>query len=301
MHLVRWAAGYLEEKGVESPRLDAELLLAEVLHMSRLDLYLHFDRPVGPDELASFKRPLLDRATRMPLQYILGRTSFRELELMTDPRVLIPRPETEELVGAVLDWAKGAGLSGARALDIGTGSGAIAISLALEGPFEGVVATDPSEDALDVARENARRAGVGDRIDFRRGSFYEPILGPEGVAGAASDRGERFDVIVSNPPYVAEEEFDGLEPEIRQWEPRGALVAPDAGLGILRELVDGAGAVLEPGGLLALEVGLGQATWVADRVRSTRRPGAAEAFIEPRVLRDLAGRECMVLAERRKD
>ena len=298
MHLIRWAAGYLEERGVESPRLDAEYLLAGVLHMSRLDLYLHFDQPVAPGDLAAFRGPLVDRGERKPLQYSLGRTAFRELELLTDPRVLIPRPETEELVGAALDWVRGrpgiggGGAAGAaagdggslRALDVGTGSGAVAISLAVEGPFDGVVATDSSSAALEVARANAQRAGADGRVELRVGSIYEPVL-----------FGECFDVVISNPPYVSEAEYDGLAPEVRGWEPRDALVAGDGGLRMLDALVDGAAAILAPGGLLALEVGLGQACHVAERICSASGLGAAQT------LRDLNGRERMVLAVRESE
>jgi release factor glutamine methyltransferase len=278
LHLLRWSAGYLEEKGVERARLDAEHLLAHTLSMGRLDLYLAFDRPLTPEELDAFKPRLLERARRKPLQYILGRTAFRELDLRTDPRVLIPRPETEELVEAVLARVREWGREGLSALDVGTGSGAIALSLAEEGPFGRVVATDTSPAALELARTNARDAGLQDRVEFREGSLFEPI-GP----------GERFQVVVSNPPYVTEEEFGELAPEVREWEPRQALVAEDGGLGVLAILVAGAREVLEPSGLLALEVGLGQAEQVAEWIRTTPGYGA------PVVLGDLSGRDRMVL------
>lgn len=281
LHLLRWSTGYLEGKGVERARLDAEHLLAHTLSMGRLDLYLHFDRPLTPEELDAFKPRLLERARRKPLQYILGRTAFRELDLRTDPRVLIPRPETEELVEAVLARVREWGREGLAALDVGTGSGAIALSLAREGPFERVVATDTSPEALELARTNARDAGLEARVEFREGSLLEPV-GP----------GERFDVVVSNPPYVTEEEFGALAPEIREWEPRRALVAEEGGKAILAALVTGAGGVLERGGLLALEVGLGQADEVAERIRATSGYGA------PVVLGDLSGRDRMVLAGR---
>lgn len=281
LHLLRWSAGYLEEKGVERARLDAEHLLADTLGMGRLDLYLHFDRPLTPEELDAFRPRLRERARRKPLQYILGRTSFRELELRTDPRVLIPRPETEELVEAVLTRVREWGREGLSALDVGTGSGAIALSVALEGPFGRVVATDTSADALELARANAAEAGLGSRVEFREGSLLEPVR---------SD--ESFDVVVSNPPYVAEEEFGALAPEIRQWEPREALVADDGGEAILAALVDGSVAVLAPGGILALEVGAEQVDAVAGRIRATAGYGA------PVVLKDLSGRDRIVLVAR---
>lgn len=281
LHLLRWSAGYLEEKGVERARLDAEHLLADTLSMGRLDLYLAFDRPLTPEELDAFKPRLLERARRKPLQYILGRAAFRELDLRTDPRVLIPRPETEELVEAVLARVREWGREGLAALDVGTGSGAIALSLAGEGPFGRVVATDTSSEALELARTNAVDAGLEARVEFREGSLFQPVRA-----------GERFEVVVSNPPYVTEEEFGELAPEVREWEPRQALVAPEGGRAILAALVEGALEVLEPGGLLALEVGLGQAGAVAGWIRTTPGYGA------PVVLGDLSGRDRMVVAER---
>jgi release factor glutamine methyltransferase len=156
----------------------------------------------------------------------------------------------------------------------------IAISLALEGPFEKVVATDVSRDALDVARGNAERSGAGGRVELREGSFFDPI-----------EQGERFDIVVSNPPYVTEGEYDDLPPEIRGWEPKGALVASDGALGAISALIEGAGRVLEVGGLLAMEIGAGQGEVVLARIRET--PG----FEAPVVLRDHSRRDRIVLAE----
>ena len=284
--LILWSAGYLADRGVEHSRLDAEHLLAHALGSTRLQLYLQFDRPVGADELAAFKPFLLRRAKREPLQYVTGRAAFRELELAVDGRVLIPRPETEVLVEAVLEWARlGVGGDSPRGpdldgMDLGTGSGCIALSLLAEGPFRRVVATDASEDALAVAAENASLAGLDERLETRLGPLWEPIAS-----------GERFDVVASNPPYVADAEAAQLEPEVRDWEPAAALFAGSEGLDVLDAIVEGAGQRLRAGGLLALEVGLGQATSVAERVRD------AGGFGEPRVLRDLTGRPRIVLAE----
>ncbi len=280
LHLLRWSAAYLLEKGVDEGRLDAEYLLSHVLEMGRLELYLHFERPLTPAELARFKPLLLERSRRKPLQYILGRTAFRELELKTDRRVLIPRPETEELVEAVLARVREWGREGLTALDLGTGSGAIALSLALEGPFRRVVATDRSPEALALARENAGAAGVERRVEFREGNLFQAVT-----------EGERFHVVVSNPPYVTAGEYEGLAPEVREWEPREALVAEGDGLALLHAIVEGAPATLEPGGLLALEMGAGQGRAVTERVRAV--PG----YGEPVILRDLARQDRMVLAE----
>ena len=281
LSLILWSAGYLGEKGVEHGRLDAEHLLAHALGTTRLQLYLQFDRPVDAKELAAFKPLLLRRAKREPLQYVIGRAAFRELDLAVDRRVLIPRPETEVLVDVVLEWAKAQGREDYSALDLGTGSGCIALSLLTEGAFAKVVATDASPDALVVASGNAERAGLSDRLDARHGSLWEPL---------AAD--ERFDVIVSNPPYVGVEESAALEPEVRDWEPPLALFAGPGGLAVVSAIVDGAAARLRPGGLLALELGLGQARPVVEML------GVAGGFGEPRVRRDLTGRPRIVCAER---
>jgi release factor glutamine methyltransferase len=277
LKLIRWSAGYLGEKGVERPRLDAEHLLAHALETSRLQLYLHYDRPLAPEELAAFKPLLLRRARREPLQYVLGRTGFRELELATDPRALIPRPETEVLVEVVLEGVRGR--TGLRALDVGTGSGCIALSLALEGPFTRVVGVDASADALALARENAARTGI--EVALRHGSLYDPL-----------EAGEHFDVIASNPPYVARGEAGDLAPEIRDFEPGAALFAGPDGLDVLRPLVAGAPRHLAPEGVLALEVGASQTEAVAALVRATG------AFDDVTVHRDLTGRPRIVAARR---
>jgi len=283
LHLLRWSTAYLVEKGVPSARLDVEHLLAYVMETERLQLYLRFEQPVTPSELARFRPLLLERARRKPLQYILGRAFFRDLELAVDSRVLIPRPETEELVEAVLRHVAGQDSSGrerGRALDVGTGSGAIALSLAKEGPFERVVATDASSGALEVARANAEANGLGEVVELRLG---------EGLGVVRP--GERFQVLVSNPPYVALPDFEGLQAEVRLWEPKEALVAGEDGLSLIREIVAGAGGVLQEGGLLALEMGAGQAGIVAGWIAAER------GFQAPRVVRDLAGTERIVLAE----
>ena len=277
LELLRWTTPYLEEKKFENPRLNAELLLAGALGLKRLDLYLQYDRPLRTEELAEFKSRLRRRLRREPLQYIEGSAAFRELQLRVDRRVLIPRPETETLVGEVLAWAEGR--AGLEALDVGTGSGAIALSLAAEGPFSRVVATDVSEAALELARENHRALLPNATVEFRLGNGYAPV------------EGECFDVVISNPPYIAAAERELLASEVREWEPAEALFAGSEGLEVLEALIAGAADHLRPGGLFAVEVGLGQADRVADRIRRDRRLG------EPRVRPDLAGRPRIVSAE----
>lgn len=278
LELTRLAAAHLAAQGIEDARLDAELLLAHVLGIERLDLYLQFERPLEPAEVDAYRDATRRRAAREPLQYITGEAAFRELTLAVDPRVLIPRPETEVLVGEVLAWAAERGVAGGSALDLGTGSGAIALSLLAEGPFSRVVATDDSPGALEVAAVNAERYDAGPALELRHGALFDPIGG-----------GEEFDLIVTNPPYVAEPERDTLMPEVRDHEPGAALFAGPDGLRVIRQIVAGAPDHVATGGLVALEVGAGQAAAVAGLLRE-------RGFSEPRVARDLAGRERMVLA-----
>ncbi|MEE3184419.1 MAG: peptide chain release factor N(5)-glutamine methyltransferase [Gemmatimonadota bacterium] len=278
LRMILWSAEYLKNKGVETGRLDAEWLLAAALGVDRLQLYLKYDRPLSSEEREAFKLLLRRRAGREPLQYIIGRTGFRERELKTDPRVLIPRPETELLVQEVLDWAS----AGAESVwDMGTGAGAVALSLAAEGTWTRVVATDVSPEALSVAADNAERYDLGGHVEFREGSLFEPL-----------EEGERFDVIVSNPPYIAEGEKGELQPEVRDWEPPEALFAGADGLDVIRQLVAGAPKHLLSGGLLALECGLGQAEGIAADVQATGAFGAV------RIRADLTGRPRFVTAER---
>jgi release factor glutamine methyltransferase len=275
----RKAAGVLGERGFGAARLEAEVLLAGVLGLKRLDLYLQHDRPLLPEELERYRAAVRRRLKHEPVQYILGTAAFRNLNLRVDRRVLIPRPETELLAGAVLDWSKMRGRRGA-VLDIGTGSGAIALSLAGEGEFVTVVASDASGDALDVARDNAARLGLSDRIEFREGSLFNVVRD-----------GERFDIIVSNPPYVAELERASLAADVVEHEPAAALFAGADGLAVIGGIVAGAPPRLERGGLLALEIGAGQGQAVLELMERTGR------YVAPRVERDLAGRDRMALAE----
>lgn len=241
MEVVRRSSAYLAGKGVEKSRLDAELIVAHVLGLPRLELYLGFDRPMSEDELAECRALLRRRGTREPLQYVLGTAPFRELHLGVGPGVAIPRPETEYFLD-VLTAIAGPDRTFGAALDVGTGSGAIALALADEGLARTVVATDISAQALAAARRNAQAAGVTG-VDFRSGHLLEPIAG------------EAFDLILSNPPYVTDDEWRSTAPEVREWEPRRALAAGADGLGVIRELVPAMMGALRPGGWAGLEVG----------------------------------------------
>ncbi len=281
--MILWTAEYLEAKGVDRARLEGEHLLAHALDLKRLDLYLQYDRPLTPEELDGFRPLVKRRARREPLQYIVGSQPFRELDLLVDGRVLIPRPETEVLVEEVLAWARKRATEGGEldVLDLGTGTGAIALSLAVEGSFRRVVATDRSAAALEVAALNRAAAELDERVDLREGVDFEPLT-----------EDEQFDVVVSNPPYVAEGERPGLEPEVLEWEPEDALFAGPDGLDVIRRIVAGAPARLRDGGLLALEIGAGQAGAVEGLL------DGAEGWDSVTVRADLAGRERVVLAER---
>jgi release factor glutamine methyltransferase len=271
------SADYLAEKGVETARLDAEYLLAHVMGVGRLEMYLQHERPIEANELDRFRPLLRRRGKREPLQYILGRQGFRELDLEVGPGVLVPRPETERLVEEILAWAEGH--EELTFLDVGTGSGAIGLSLLAEGPFTRGVGSDASPSALEYARKNREAAGLESRLELRPGRLFEVVRS-----------GERFDVVVSNPPYVAESERAALEPEITEWEPAEGLFAGPDGLAVIRDIVSGARAVLTPGGLLALEVGADQGDAVVQLVEG------AGVYEEVAVRRDLSGRERIVTA-----
>ena len=277
--LAQKAAQLFGERGIANARLDAELLLAHVLGIKRLDLYLQHDRPISQQQLEEYRAFVRRRLKREPLQYITGKVQFRNIELKVDRRALIPRPETELLVDEVVKYAREAARP-LRILDIGVGTGAIALSLAREVAGATVIATDVSGEALALARENA--AALSLAVELREGESWTAV-------------DDRFDVVVSNPPYIAEHERAELQPEVRDWEPGSALFAGEAGLDVLRELVAGAPARLNGGGLLALEVGMTQAADVSAYIEAT------SSFENIRVIRDLAGRDRIVTAVRKQN
>jgi release factor glutamine methyltransferase len=244
------AADALQAAGVEDPRLDAELLLSEATGWERARLAAEPEAGVAPAAARRFGEMVRRRLRREPVAYILGRKGFRHLELAVDSRVLIPRPETELLVELALE------LQPQRALDIGTGSGAIALAIADELPECEMAATDISAAALEVARANAERLGLSERVRFVEGMLPGADLGWVGEGGA-----EAFDLVVANLPYIAEGEWAGLEPEVTQWEPREALLAGPDGLDVLRTMIPAAPTVVPA---LALEVGIGQAPAVIE-------------------------------------
>jgi release factor glutamine methyltransferase len=264
--VLRASDDFLVRKGVDSPRLDAELLLSHALGLSRLELYTQHDRPLSEAERATARELIERRGRREPLAYILGEWGFRRLTLLTDARALVPRPETEIVVDRAL--ALIARIAAPRVVDVGTGSGAIALAIAQEHPGARVTATDISPAALALALENA------DRLELAVGFVETSLL--EGLAGP-------FDLVISNPPYVLADEVDGLQPEVRDWEPRLALV----GDGQTEELIRTARALLAPGGALVVECHEERAQQVAAALE-------AAGYAEVRITPDLAGRERVV-------
>jgi release factor glutamine methyltransferase len=272
---------YLDRHGSPNPRLDAELLLAHTLGLRRLDLYLEHDRSLLPEESVRFKARARRRAGGEPIQYILGEAAFRHLVLRVTPDVLIPRPETERLVDEVLQWVAASGNASPRLLDVGTGSGAIALACLDEIPGATAVATDVCEAALRVAAENAAAAGLAGRLELRLGDLFAPLSGDEA-----------FDVMTANLPYVAEEESQVLPREVLDFEPARALFAGASGTETTSRLIAQAPAHLQPRGLLICEISPPQAESFRRSVEGT--PGLR--YIAG--YRDYAGRERGFLATR---
>ena len=270
LRLLEWTARFFESKGIETARLDAELLLAHALGCRRIDLYARYDAVPKGEPLDRFRKMVRKRGARTPAKYLTGECEFYSLKLSVSPSVLIPRPETEFLVERALEALPRDGET--LVADLGTGSGAIAVAVATRRPKAHVVATDASADALAVARRNAERHGVAGQVEFRQGSWFQAL-----------EPGTLLDAIVSNPPYVARADLERAMPEVRDHEPRLALDGGHDGLESLRVLVAGAPEWLKPGGWLIVEVGAGQAEAVVALADET---GNYEA---PAVAPDLAG------------
>lgn len=266
--------------GIEDPRLDAEILLAEAAGVSRTTLIAGL---VEVDDAVAgrFRQLIARRAAREPLAYIVGRKEFYSLDLEVGPAVLIPRPETEVLIDAALEFL--AEVPHARVLDIGTGSGAIALAVAANAPHAQVVATDVSVDALEIARRNAARYGLTARVEFRRANCFEPADGGR-LLGS-------FDLVVSNPPYIPRGEVGRLQPEVERYEPSIALFGGDDGLEFHRAIAASGPGHLNPGGLILVEVADGQSAAASLIYRNAGLGDLA-------VLNDLAGRPRVIRARR---
>lgn len=278
--LLRWTGDYLKSKGVDSPRLAAEMLLAHVLHADRIKLYTDADRPANDAERMVYRELVQRAAEHEPVQYLVGKAYFFALDFQVSPAVLIPRPSTETLVEHVIQHARRSpGFADPVIADIGTGSGAIAVALAKNLPDAHVLATDISGAALEVARANARRHGVADRIDFREGSLFEPLSG-------------RYHFICANPPYISDAEWEQVAPNVRDYEPTAALRAGADGLDLMRPLIAGAGDYLEHPGQLVLEFAASQKQAVLELAKLTA------GLADPHVLPDAEGHPRVLVANR---
>jgi release factor glutamine methyltransferase len=279
LEVLRLSTSYLAQRGVESARLDAELLAAHSLGLRRLDVYLQFDRPLREEELEPIRALLRRRSAGEPVAYLLGEREFYGRSFRVTPAVLIPRPDTEALIEAALRWARARPTTALRIADVGTGSGCIAATMAAELPDAEVVASDLFDEALDVARDNAARLDVADRVTFVAGAWCEPLR-PHAP----------FDMLLSNPPYVTEAELQELATDVRNYEPHTALVAGGDGLAAYRELLRDLPPLLATPAYVAVEVDPRRAAQVEQLVEAAL-PRAATARLP-----DLTGRDRVVEA-----
>ena len=270
--LLGWSQGHFAARGIDSPRLTAEVLLAHALRATRLSLYLEFDRPLDRAELSAFRELVRGRDAGRPTQHLVGGRDFFGHWFATDGRALVPRPETELLVEACLEAIPGDG-AGRAALDLCAGGGCIGLTLLAERPALRLTAVELSPEAAALARENATALGLEARYELIEGDLYAPL-----------PVHDRWSVIASNPPYVPTGEWATLPREVRDHEPRLALDGGADGLDVLRRLIDGARSRLEPGGLLALEIG-------EDQGPAVRALLEAGGLTDARVTKDLAGQD----------
>jgi len=280
LEVIQRSSEFLAKKGVESPRLQVELLLAHVLKMPRMNLYLNFDRALNPQELDALRTLVQRRGAREPLQYIVGSVSFCGLELAVNRSVLIPRPETEVLAERAWNFLKSTAESNgpAQALDLCTGSGCLAIAIAAKVPTAQICATDLSTEALVVARQNVERHGLGARVSLGRGDLFEAVA-----------RQAKFNLIVSNPPYIPSGEIEKLDPEVRDFEPRSALDGGGDGLDVIRRIAAEAAHFLKPGGRVMLEL-------EEDGAGAAQKVFAAAQWIVEALEPDLAGKPRILIA-----
>jgi len=282
LRILEWTTAYFKSHHLEQPRAAAEILLAHALGVGRVDLYVQYDRCLEVEELGLFKGFIRRRIQREPVAYIVGKKEFWSMDLKVTPDVLIPRPETETLVEAALKIIRTKPRQAPmKMLDLGTGSGAIVLAMASERPDQSFYAVDRSEKALAIARYNAQTHELDEVITFLQGNWFDPVR----------DRKRYFDVIVSNPPYIASHEFEDLPPEITQYEPREALEGGPDGLDEIRLIIKHASDHLVPGGWLLFEIGYDQ--WVAvDGLIS-----AAKTYSDWAVIKDYSGHDRVVKAK----
>ncbi len=278
--ILDWTIPHLKNHGSESPRLDAEILLAHARGCPRIQLYTNYDQPLTDVQRATMRDLVKRRAAAEPVAYLVGHREFFSLDFRVTKSVLVPRPDTETLVVEAIERLKSQAQP--RVLDIGTGSGCIAISLAVNCPTASLTAIDISESALAIATENARKHGVSDRIRFLQGDLFSPL---------ASDQ---FELIASNPPYIATAEIESLMPEVRLHEPVSALDGGADGLNVIRRLVSDAPKHLVPGGILLIEISGEQAEAVTQLLATNG------SYDDISVLRDLAKQPRVVRAARNR-
>jgi release factor glutamine methyltransferase len=274
--LLNWTTQDFKALGIATARLDAELLLAHVLGVDRVRLYMDMDRPLSPDELAAMRALVVRRRRREPVAYLLGQREFYRRAFLVNRAVLVPRPDTETLIERALQLLPAD--RSTQVLDLCTGSGAIAVTLAAERPLAHVVATDVSPEALAVAQTNAEKHEVAARVELRLGDLFQAL-----------EPGARYDLIVANPPYVESGELEQLAPELRH-EPVLALIAGEDGLSVLRRLAREVAEWLTPAGALLFEVGAGQAPQVVSLLAADARLSGLQAHA------DLGGIERVVEA-----
>lgn len=282
--LLRVSTDYLKERGLEDPKLSAEVLLAHQLKVDRIRLYLDFEKPLTQDEIAGYRSLVRRRADREPLQYITGCQEFWSADFLVRPGVLIPRPESELLVEQALEIIRDGAFSGEsapRILDLGTGSGALIISLGLEIRKASLWASDISDEALAITRENARRHGLEERIEFMQGDLFEP----------ARKSGLSFDIVLSNPPYITSEGMVSLMPEVRH-EPRVALDGGQNGTDCIEKIIRHGADFLRPNGWLLVEMDPEQVNYALNLIHETGR------YANPKAVRDYARRYRVVVVKR---
>jgi release factor glutamine methyltransferase len=280
LEVIQRSAGFLHQKGVDSPRLQIELMLARILDVPRLKLYLNFERELSDPELGQAREMVRRRAAREPLQHILGSVSFCGFEIKCSPTALVPRPETELLAERAWQFAGSLAPREPVCLDLGTGTGCIAIAIAHQSPATMVHAVDLSTEALALASENAAASGVAHRIRFHHGDAF-----------AAVPAGTMFDLIVSNPPYIATAEISGLQPEVRDYDPRLALDGGEDGMAFYRKIAREAVPFLTTGSKLMLEFGDGQE-------EALQKVFSDEKWIVEEIVGDYSARPRILIARR---
>lgn len=284
-NLLKVTTDYLKEKQIENPRLTAEVLLAHQLNIDRMSLYINFDQPLNESELSGYRLLIKRRLQREPLQYITGAQEFWSLDFIVNPKVLIPRPESELLVELAINQLKSPNAfenHPPNILDLGTGCGALAISLAKEVQEAKIWATDISSGALKIANLNAKKHGVADRIKFKHGNLWDPLVNQD----------IKFDIIISNPPYIACEEYNDLPPEVRDYEPRSALDGKENGMYYIEKILKGGLRFLNTEGLILLEMAPDQTNEALSLI------GQIKDYGESSRIKDYSHRYRVVMAQR---